>query len=190
MADQEAFNKTRLLMGALKEPSSSASGPSGLIHEIMKGRGQSSGSPKWLKPPERAAYPIRRVGRSRAVVELDPAVQNGDTALVKLNCLGIASCHGKLTLTASDPAKTKGAKGAKGGKKARAVTIGRASYSIAGDETKTVKLDIDSAGQALLKADHGRCSASMAILELAPSPTNTQTKTVQLVQRKARGGKR
>ncbi len=112
-------------------------------------------------------------------------------ALVKLECLGISSCHGKLTLTASDPTKakgaqTKGAKGAKGGKNARTATIGTVSFSVAGDETKAVKVDLNAAGRALLSADHGHCSASLAILELAPSPS-TQTKAVQLVEEKVRG---
>lgn len=65
--------------------------------------------------------------------------------------------------------------------------IGAASLSVPGDETKTVKIDIDAAGRALLSTDHGRCSASLEILELAPNPENTQTKTVHLVQRKAHG---
>jgi hypothetical protein len=63
---------------------------------------------------------------------------------------------------------------------ARTVRIGTAGFSIAGDEARTVKVDLDAAGSALLKADHGRLRASLAILELAPNPQNTQTKTVQL----------
>jgi hypothetical protein len=104
-------------------------------------------------------------------------VQSNGMALVKLTCLGIASCHGKLTLTA---------KGAKG-KKTRSVPVGTASFSIPGDETTMVKVNLDAAGRALLKADHGRCGASLALLELAPGPQNTQTKTVQLAQQKAHG---
>lgn len=102
-------------------------------------------------------------------------------ALVKLNCLGIASCHGKLTLTA------KSTVGRKGKKQARTVAVGTMSFSIPGDETKTVQVGIDAAGRTLLKADHGRLGASLAILELAPSPMNTSTKTVQLVQQKTHG---
>lgn len=108
-------------------------------------------------------------------------VQRDGTALVKLECLGISSCHGKLTLSAKRSVK------GKGGKNARKVMIGTVSFSIPGDESKTVKLAIDAAGRALLSTDHGHLSARLAILELAPSPKNTQTKTVQLVQRKAHG---
>jgi hypothetical protein len=113
------------------------------------------------------------------------AVQSNGSALVKLNCLGIASCHGKLTLSAKIAAKDKGKK-----QPARTVKIGTVSFSISGDETKTVKIKLDAAGGALLSADHGRCGASLAILELAPSPENTQTKTVQLLQRKAAKAKK
>jgi hypothetical protein len=116
-------------------------------------------------------------------------VERNGTALVKLECLGIASCHGKLMLTAKAAVETKGAKGKNGGK-GRPVTIGTlgtVGFSISGDETKTLKLDLDATGRALLKTDHGRCSASLEILELAPNNENTQTKTVQLVQQKAHG---
>jgi hypothetical protein len=117
-------------------------------------------------------------------------VQKNGTVLVKLNCLGIESCRGKLTLTAKDAVKVQGAhaRDAKG-KKASAVSIGIVSYSVAGDETKTVDVKLDAAGRALLSADRGRLSASLAILELAPNPANTQTKAVRLVQRKSVKGR-
>ena len=127
---------------------------------------------------------------------------------VELTCSDVATCAGKLTLTVKIPLKT-------GNKaKTKTETIGTAtfsipagktatievtlkagahghdrdtSFSIPGDEAKTVKVNLDAAGRALLKADHGRCSASLALLELAPSPQNTQTKTVQLVRQKAHG---
>jgi hypothetical protein len=107
-------------------------------------------------------------------------VQSDGTAVVKLNCLGIESCHGKFTFMAKSSVKTKGKKKTT----THPMTIGTASFTIAGDETKTVRVKLDVAGRALLKADHGRCSASMTILELAPSPENTQTKAVHLMQKK------
>jgi hypothetical protein len=111
-------------------------------------------------------------------------VQPNGAGLVKLECLGIAVCRGKLRLTAKIAAR---AKGANGKSKARAVSIGSASFSIAGDETKTVKLDLNAAGRALLGADHGRLNASLQILELAPGAGNTQVKAVRLVKEKAHG---
>jgi hypothetical protein len=116
-------------------------------------------------------------------------VQSNGTALVKLDCLGVASCQGKLTLTAKVAAKAKGRSKGDGKKgSVRAVSIGSAGFSIAGDETKTVKIALNAAGRGLLSADHGRCSASLALLELAPGPVNTQTKAVRLVQDKGVAG--
>jgi hypothetical protein len=112
-------------------------------------------------------------------------VQGDGTALVRLNCLGIESCHGKLTLSAEIASKAKGKK-----KPARTVSIGTASFSIPGDETKTVNVGLDATGLALLGADHGRCSASLALLELAPGPENTRTTAVHLAQGKAHGKSR
>ena len=108
-------------------------------------------------------------------------VQSGHFSPIELECLGAASCNGKLTLSAKIATKTKGAK-----KHSRTIVIGTAAFSIAGDETKTVKLDIGAAGRALLSADHGHLSASLAILELPPSPPSTLTKAVQLIQRQTR----
>jgi hypothetical protein len=73
---------------------------------------------------------------------------------------------------------------------ARTVRIGTASFSLAGDTAKTVKLDLNATGRALLVSAHGRLRASLAILELAPSPKNTQTKAVRLVGEKVAQARR
>lgn len=106
-------------------------------------------------------------------------VQSDGTALVRLSCLGIRSCHGTLTLTA------KGTASAKGSKRARAVRIGTARLSISGDEGRTVKLALDAAGRALLNADHGHMRASLTVLKSSPAPSETQIESVRLVQVKA-----
>ncbi len=110
-------------------------------------------------------------------------VQRNGMALLKLECLGIESCHGKLTLTAKGAANAKGRKNPT--PTAAATTIGSVDFSIAGDEKKAIEFKLNTSGRALLKADHGHCGASLAILELAPSPESTQTKPVQLVRQKA-----
>ena len=65
-----------------------------------------------------------------------------------------------------------------------ATTIGTVGFSIAGDETKTVRVELNAAGGALLKAENGRPGASLTILELAPNRENTQMKAVRLVEQK------
>jgi hypothetical protein len=104
------------------------------------------------------------------------AVRSGGLSLVALECLGSAGCHGKLTLLAKVPVKARGRK-----LRPHTVAIGAASFSIAGDEARTVKVPIDALGRALLKADHGRLGATLAIHVLAPSPENTVTEAVRLL---------
>ena len=139
-------------------------------------------------------------------------VQRKGRALVNLECLGIAGCNGKLTLTVKQAGRTRGGRKARAGRaygrstdgkagvsagrkagvrstgtRAGTVTIGTASFSIAGDEAKSVALDLNAAGRALLSADHGRLRARLAILELAPN-SGTQTVGVRVV-RMTRDGK-
>jgi hypothetical protein len=110
------------------------------------------------------------------------AVQSSGAAAVKLTCTGTATCAGKLTLTA----KSKG----KGKKKAKTETIGTAGFSIPAGKTAAVKLALNGAGKALLKAAHGRLSATLTILTTSPSPSNTQTDGVHLAQQKATKAKK
>jgi hypothetical protein len=107
-------------------------------------------------------------------------VSGGGVARVKLECRGSASCRGKLTLSAKIASKGEGK-----GMLARTVRIGTTSFTIPGDEAKTVRVKMDAAGRALLGAGHGRVSAHLTIRELAPGPRNTQATTVHLVEQRA-----
>ena len=132
-------------------------------------------------PPSNAALESGSVSLAGTSV----TVQGDGIALVTLNCLGVASCRGKLTLTAKIAASKPKSKGRK--QPARTATIGTVGFSIAGDETNTVQVKLDAAGRTLLSTDHGRLNASLALLELAPGPENTQTVPVRLAQHKAHG---
>lgn len=110
------------------------------------------------------------------------AVQSDGTALVKLDCKGGASCGGKLTLSAQATSKAKG-------KKKRTITIGIAKFSVAAGKTVTVKVKLDAAGRALLDAAHGHLSAHLTIVQSAPAPIHSQTKSVHLLQQKARNSR-
>ena len=136
--------------------------------------------PPWDHAPANVPTDAAATTGSVSLAGTAITVQGGRTSLVKLECLGSARCLGKLTLSAKIAPKVKVKR-----KPARTVRIGTVSFLIPGDETKTVKLTINAAGRALLKADHGRLSASLVILELTPSPESTETKTVQLVQQSA-----
>jgi hypothetical protein len=111
----------------------------------------------------------------------------GGKAAVKLRCAGTGKCNGKVTLTVrmQGTFERHGRSGKGGKRRSETTTIGTASFSISPGKTTTIEVKLNAAGRALLSADHGRLSASLTILELALSPENTQTKTVQLVQQKA-----
>ena len=111
-------------------------------------------------------------------------VENNREAAVKLTCSDIATCAGKLTLTASSMAGS--------GKARRAMTesIGTASFSIAAREQATVKFALDKAGRALLRAAHGHLSATLTIVRTTPLPKKRQTRRVRLEPQKAPKHKR
>jgi hypothetical protein len=110
------------------------------------------------------------------------AIQRDGTALVKLYCKGSASCGGKLTLSAQATSKAKG-------KRKRTITIGTAGFSVSAGETATVKVKLNAAGRRLLGAAHGHLNAHLAIVQSTPGPTQTQTKSVHLLQQRARNSR-
>ncbi len=86
--------------------------------------------------------------------------RDGD-ATVRLACAGAGTCSGKLTLTVTNavPEGTGHAATAKNRKaekrRFKTTTIGSATFSIPAGKSATVRLALNSAGRALLKADHG-----------------------------------
>jgi hypothetical protein len=110
------------------------------------------------------------------------AVQGNGTALVKLECVGEATCAGRLTLMAKSTIKAKGKRAT-----TRTVTIGTVAFSISGDVTATVKLELNRAGRALLGADHGRLAATLLLLKSSPAPSQTHTDSIHLVQQRSHG---
>jgi hypothetical protein len=103
-------------------------------------------------------------------------VQSSGLASAKLACTAPAGCHGKLTLLVKSLTKAGGRKrGA-----VRALAIATAAFSLADGSTRTVKLQLDGVGRAMLRADRGHLPASLKILELTPAPAATQADSVQL----------
>ena len=120
---------------------------------------------------------VIEAGGYTSLASADIAVRSNGTALVTLDCLGIASCDGELTLTAKKTLKPKGK-----GKKTIIVTIGTVSFSISGDEAKTVQIKLNATGRKLLSKDHRRLAARLAIRERMSSSQDTEVKTVRLQQ--------
>ncbi|MGA8710535.1 MAG: hypothetical protein WB786_04815, partial [Thermoplasmata archaeon] len=114
------------------------------------------------------------------------SVHSGGEASVKLTCTGTEICAGKLTLSV----KSTTGKGKKKEKRFKTTKIGTAAFSIPAGKSGVVTITLTAAGRALLKAGHGKLSASLTILESSPSPMSTQHKTVQLVQKTATKAKK
>jgi hypothetical protein len=103
-------------------------------------------------------------------------VQASGSVLVKLVCVGSASCHGRLTLT------TKRMVEVKGKRTTRTLTIGNGTFTIVGDRMTVVKMKLSPSGRAALRADHRGLSGHLEVLGLETEPTHTEAVPVHLVQ--------
>jgi hypothetical protein len=99
------------------------------------------------------------------------AVASHGRVLVRLRRSGSGRCTGKLTLKVRRKSS---------GKRARLRTIGAARFSIAVSKPVTIKVKLNPAGRALLKAGRGKLSASLVVLRVAPSPSRAQSASVRL----------
>ena len=104
------------------------------------------------------------------------AVQSHGLALFKLRGAGTAKCAGKLKLTISRKVTRK---------KYRTKTIGTASFSISPGKIVAVKVKLNATGRTLLKAGHGRLSASLLLVKSSPTPSQAHTASVRLTQQKS-----
>lgn len=153
--------------------------------------GLHSGSPSQgggAMPPGAVGLPLTTTASpepgSVSLLSTSVTVQNNGLAPFKLECVGNATCTGKLTLTAKEIVKTKH------GKASRIVTIGVVKFSLGGDSTTTVKLSLNAIGRGLLAADRGHLTTKLAILQINPTPEQTQTETVRLTEQKERSSKK
>jgi hypothetical protein len=141
----------------------------------------------FIPPAEIAEAGVASGGVSLAKLRL--TTTRGGKAAVELRCAGTGKCDGKLTLTV----RTQGTfekrerSGKDGMRRSKTTTIGTASFSIPPGKTRTVELELNAAGRALLSADHGRINASLTILESSHSPAQTTVYSVHLAQQKTHG---
>ena len=99
---------------------------------------------------------------------------SGGSAVVKLDCSGAATCKGKLTLTAVETVKVKGKS------KKKTVTLGSATFTVAGGRAGTIKIKLSPYGRAQVKSTHGHLKASLAIVGIETEPTHKRTETVTI----------
>jgi hypothetical protein len=103
-------------------------------------------------------------------------VQAHNRALLELRTTGSGRCGGKLRLKV-DVRLTK--------KRYKAHTIGSAVFFIAAGKTIAIKVNLNAAGRALLKAAHGRLRASLLIVRSSPAPALASTASVRLTRQRA-----
>jgi sugar lactone lactonase YvrE len=130
-------------------------------------------------PPTAVISPPPARATVAASVRLDGSalgVRSG-VASVKLSCSGDATCVGKVTLTVKSKPKK--------GKKAKAETIGTASFSVPAGATKLIRIKLQGTGRALLRTAHGHLSATLKIAKASPLPGKTGTQSVRLTQQKS-----
>lgn len=108
-------------------------------------------------------------------------MQSSGAALVRLNCVGQAVCHGKLTLTTKRTVKRNGKT------TSRTVPIGTIGFFIPGERATTVRIELGPAGRVLLGAARVHLAARLAILGIETLPMPAQVKAVNLVLQKSRG---
>lgn len=103
------------------------------------------------------------------------AVQPHSLALFKLRGAGSAKCAGKLKLMIRRRVTKK---------KYKTKVIGAASFSLAPGKAVAVKVKLNAAGRALLKAGHGRLNANLLLAKSSPRPAQARTASVRLTQQK------
>jgi PKD repeat protein len=138
------------------------------------GTGGGSGGASVIAPPSIAHLTTLPTG-SVALLATKISIGANGSGPVKLSCTGTAACSGRLTLTVKVKSRHK---------RTRTVTLGSASFSIAAGATGTVTLKLSAAGRAQLKAAHGHLGAVLSIAKSSPVPASTQTRTVQLRQKR------
>ncbi len=104
-------------------------------------------------------------------------VQRNGRAVVKLSCRGTVKCAGSLKLTAKTRPRKKHHPD-----KIEIITISK--FAVAPDTTAMIELKPNAAGRSLLKAAHGRLSASLTIMETSLAPSHIDKQSVRLTQRR------
>jgi Bacterial Ig-like domain (group 3) len=175
-----AHTITATYAGEVTYGGSSSTAQTVTVHASSASGGSTGGAGgSTVTPTPTPAPPTGIVTVSSATI----TAQNSGKASVTLACTGTATCSGTLTLTA---------KSAEKGKKKRPKTtiIGTGKFSIPAGKSAPVPLTLNAAGRALLRADHGRLNATLAILTSSPAPPRTQHMSVHLAQRSPKARRR
>ncbi len=116
-----------------------------------------------------------RAAGGRVLLARARIVVRGGWARVKLRCIAVVACRGRLKLAVKTKVR----------RRFRTATIGKASFSIAPGRTSSVRLRLSPVGRLLLNADRGRLHVALTILKTFPGALRRQTHSVHPVLRKA-----
>jgi hypothetical protein len=138
-----------------------------------EGPGSSQGAPGSPagSEPGAGSHPL---GQATLVLGSSSIAVGGREARVKLACHAAAGCRGRLTLSAIVVSRN----GRR--RSSRRITLGSASFAVAGGRDVTVKIRLDAAGGALLQADRGGLRARLAVRLTRPGPVRTELIAVRL----------
>jgi hypothetical protein len=75
LADREPFGKARFALRILKALKDSQASRGSPLEQVMQRPNEPDEEPDWLKPPDRAVYPVWSPGPKWTPVELDPAAR-------------------------------------------------------------------------------------------------------------------
>jgi hypothetical protein len=130
-------------------------------------------APGMTRSPEKTTAPFATVSLvSRAIT-----VRRNGRAAVKLSCRGTVKCAGSLKLTIKTRSRKKRHRG-----KTEIIAISK--FAVAPTTTATIELKLNAAGRSLLKAAHGRLSASLTVTETSPPPSHIDRQSVRVTQRR------
>jgi hypothetical protein len=109
------------------------------------------------------------------------------TVHLSLQCVGSGECAGMATLTATGPA---GAAAHGHHKRARALVLGSARFSITGGTSGVVTIHLNGAGQKLLRKAHGGLRVHLTLTGTASGHAVNESKTVRLTARRTKQPRR
>jgi hypothetical protein len=139
------------------------------------GGGTGAGTPLAPPPPAVIATPTGTL----TLLGSSLSVSRAGSSAARLACAGTApACAGRVVLVA----RTRTTVG--GHTHVRTVTLASSTFAILAGRSATVTLRLSATGKRILRAAHGHLPAVLNIVRSSPAPTQTQMRTVRLVQRR------
>ena len=131
--------------------------------------------------PAPAGSPLAAIAVSCRVTlastKLAAALATGSVSVKLLSSgSGTSACAGKLTLMA----KARGNSATAKQKSSKPAVLASGAFTLVPGANHVVRLKLSKLGRALLREGHGRLSATLAIFETAPGPTQTRTEAVHI----------